>query len=298
MRRRRLLWNLYAALFLTVLFLAAMLLGTWWRARRTTPPAPEAFVAFLDVGDGDCALIRAVDGRTILVDAGSAEAGPQVVRILKSLHVQKIDLLVLASPNEQSIGGVPAVLAAFPVSEAWNNAVTGGSAAQLAALEAIRRQHIYRQVVVHAGKKLQIGDSTFWSVLWPPEHGPRARRDALICQLDFGTTRFVFAGASSGEGAGALAAEDEDGPACDAQCSDLVLQIPGGGAAAGTSPEILRRMAPTVAVLSCSVQTPPSPLTLHRLQAAGAEVRETDTMGTIIVATDGRSAPTIAAIRL
>ncbi|MDQ2687652.1 MAG: hypothetical protein M3Y28_07285, partial [Armatimonadota bacterium] len=114
MRRRRLLWNLYAALFLTVLFLAAMLLGTWWRARRITPPAPEAYVAFLDVGDGDCALIRTVGGQTILVDAGSAQAGPQVVRILKSLHIRKIDLLVLASPDERSVGGVPAVLAAFP----------------------------------------------------------------------------------------------------------------------------------------------------------------------------------------
>lgn len=296
MRRRRLLWNLYAALFLTVLFLAAMLLGTWLRVRRTAPPAPLAYVAFLDVGDGDCALIRAVDGRTILVDTGSAKAGPQVVRILKSLHVLKIDLLVLASPDERSVGGVPAVLAAFPVSEAWNNSVADGGAAQLAALEAIRRQHIYGQVVVHAGKKLQIGDATFWSVLWPPEHGPRARRDSLICQMDFGATRFVFAGAASGEGAGALVAE-ADAPGCDTRCSDLVLQIPEGGAAAGVPPEILRRIAPSVAVISCSAQTPPAPLALHRLQAAGAEVHETDTMGTIIVAADGRSAPTITAFR-
>ena len=297
MRRRRLLWNLYGALFLTVLFLAAMLLGTWWRARRTAPPAPQAYVAFLDVGDGDCAMVRTVEGQTILLDAGSAEAGPQVVRSLKALHVQKIDLLVLASPNERSVGGVPAVLAAFPVSQAWDNTVADGGAAQVAALEAMRRQHTDCQIV-HAGKKIQIGDAMFWSVLWPQEHGPSARRDALICRMDFGATRFVFAGAASGEGAGALVAEDDDGPGCDTQCSDLVLQIPEGGDAAGASPEMLRRVAPSVAVISCGALTPPAPLALHRLQAAGAEVRETDTMGTIIVATDGRGAPTIAAIRL
>lgn len=295
MRRRRLLWNLYAALFLTVLFLATMLLGTWMRVRRTAPPAPQAYVAFLDVGDGDCALVRTVGGQTILIDAGSAQAGPQVVRILKSLHVRTIDLLVLASPSERSLGGVPAVLAAFPVGEAWDNAVAGGGEARRLALEAMRRRHIYGHVV-QAGKKRQIDGATSWAVLWPPEHGPRARQDALICRMDFGATRFVFAGAATGEGAGALVAEDDDGPACDTGCSDLILQIPEGGATAGTAPEVLRRMAPSVAVISSGAQ--PAPLTLHRLQAAGAEVHETDTMGTIFVATDGHGAPTITAMRL
>lgn len=290
------MWRLYAALILLIVALAGMLAGLWFKTRQMPRPAPQTVVAYLDVGDGDCTLIRTVDGRTILLDAGSAQAGPSIVRTLKSKawNVRAIDLLVLTSPDEGSIGGVPAILAALPVSWVWDNAVAGGGEERRQALEAMRRRHI-KSSIVHAGKKLQIGASTFFSVLWPPEHGPRARQDALICQLDFGETRFVFAGAAAGETPGYFVADVGEDLACETQCTDLILQVPDGGSAAGTSPELLRRTAPSVAVISCSGQVPPAPLTLHRLEVAGAEIRRTDTMGTVIVRTDGRTGPTVTA---
>ena len=46
------------------------------RASPAAPAAPQTFVAYLDVGDGDCTLIRTVSGETILLDTGSAAGGP------------------------------------------------------------------------------------------------------------------------------------------------------------------------------------------------------------------------------
>ena len=118
--------------------------------------------------------------------------------------------------------------------------------------------------------------------------------------MDYGATRFLFAGAASAQDGRRPGRRGRTRPwAATQACSDLVLQVPRSGAERVRSPELLRSAAPSVAVISAAAQrTRPAPVTLHRLQAAGAEIRRTDTLGTIIVLTDGRSAPTVTAERL
>ncbi len=283
-----------AILLLTVLLaLGGALLGVVMRGSRRERRVPQAVVAYLDVGNGDCTLIRDPNGTTVVVDAGGAASAAHVVRVLQRFHVRTIDLLILSAHGESSIGGVPELLAAFAVHQVWDSAGEGRGAARQAALEAIRRRHVPSKIV-HAGDDLQIGSLMFWKVLWPPEHGPATRRDGLILGMDYGQTRFVFAGTASALAEGALVAEQGTDLGCAEQCSDLVLQAPRGGAGDGTSAELLRSAAPSVAVVSDDgTLGHPAGRTLHRLQAAGAEIRRTDTMGTVIVLVDGRHAPVV-----
>lgn len=295
---RALLGRLCIVALLALLALGSALLGVLLRGRRHPRPAPQAVVAYLDVGDGDCALIRDPNGTTVLLDAGGAAAAPHMVNVLRRFHVRTVDLLVLTASGEGSLGGVPALLAAFPVHQVWDSAGESRSEARRAALEAIRRRHVPSKIV-HAGDNLQIGAAMLWKVLWPPEHGPASRRDALLLEMDYGLTRFVFAGTASAAAEGGLVTDQGDDLGCTTQCSDLVLEVPRGGAGDGTSAELLRSAAPTVAVISGSgALGQPAGGTLHRLQAAGAEVRRTDTMGTVIVLSDGRTAPVVTAEHL
>lgn len=188
---RALLQKAVAAVLLVALALASALVGVWLRRQRPPRPAPQAQIVVLDIAQGDCALVRTVTGETIVVDAGSASSGPDVVRRLHNLRVQAIDLLVLCAPAEGSIGGVPAVLAAFPVHAVWDNAAGNQTEERRAALEAIRRRHVFARAA-HAGDAIQIGAATFWTALWPPEQGTAARQDTLICRLSFGATRAMF----------------------------------------------------------------------------------------------------------
>ena len=101
---------------------------------------------------------------------------------------------------------------------------------------------------------------------------------------------------SVGEGIGKVAAQGGTrGATGEPQAPGASVGDPATGP---VGPPVNGPVTPAEGVPSPTAQTPPAPLALHRLQAAGTEVRETDTMGTIIVATDGRSAPTITAIRL
>ncbi len=295
---RTALWNLTRGAGLVCLALAALALGLLARRHQQPRPTPQAVVAFLDVGTGDCTLIRTVDGATILLDAGGAETAQSVVHDLHRLHVRTLDLLVLASPAARSVGGVPAVLNAFPVRAVWSTGAQGGGAAWRAALEAVGQHRLPLQTK-YAGDHIQIGGGTFWAAVWPPAQGPRAHRDSLVYQLDFGTTRVLFAGASGPDGEAFLTANRGGALGCDdGSCTDLVLQATAGGAEGGTSAELLRQAAPSVVVASCGAGSPPAPGVLHRLQAAGAALWRTDTQGTVLIVTDGRSAPTVTAMHL
>ncbi|MDQ2799008.1 MAG: hypothetical protein M3Y13_05120, partial [Armatimonadota bacterium] len=67
---RTVLWRGSIALLLIALILIGMLLGTAWRRSHPRPGTPGLTVTFLDVGEGDCTLVRSPEGRTILLDAG------------------------------------------------------------------------------------------------------------------------------------------------------------------------------------------------------------------------------------
>lgn len=272
---------------LLCLFVAAILGGAGLRRRRPLPAPPHLFVQFVDVGAGDCTLIQTPQGQTILVDTGGAGAAGALQAALQARRVRQIDLLILAAPAASRIGGVPALLdSGLPVRAVWDNAVRDPSQAHRAAVEAIRRRHIPSRIA-HAGDA--------WAnlaVAWPPENGPSARADALVCRLQYGSTTLLLLGSAGGGAESRLVSSAGEELACD------LIQTADGGSDAATSFEMLRRAGPSAAVICCDAARPPAPGTLHRLQAAGAAIWSTDARGAVSVLSDGRTPPVITAARL
>jgi competence protein ComEC len=85
-------------------------------------PAPQGVlqVAFLDVGQGDSALITFPNGKTMLIDGGETSEGVALVGKLRRLGVRQIDWLVATHPHSDHIGGLIQVLKTFPVVEVWD----------------------------------------------------------------------------------------------------------------------------------------------------------------------------------
>ena len=284
-------------MLLIVLTLVGTLLGTAWRRSHPSRDTPQLVVTFVDVGDGDCTLIQSPDGRTILVDTGSAEAAPAVSALLKRRNVQTIDLLLLTSPEASATGGVPALIGSgIPISQVWDNAVPDAGEARRAALEAIRRHHIPSSIA-SAGDTIQVGARLFISALWPPGTGDPSRRDPLLCRINYGTTAFLLEAAATAQAERDLISQAGPQIECTGACTDLALQA-ATHAEGSPSPELLRRATPALVILSCSPDNPPEQATLHRLEAAGAAVWRTDTQGTITVTAGGRVSPSVTAARL
>jgi len=81
----------------------------------------ELKVHFLDVGQGDSILIQSHDGKNILVDGGTKASGDKVVSFLKEKGVKKLDYVVATHPDADHIGGLIAVVNAFPVTNFVNS---------------------------------------------------------------------------------------------------------------------------------------------------------------------------------
>ena len=290
----RLLLRSSAFLVFIVLALIGTLLGTAWRRSHPSRDTPQLVVTFLDVGEGDCTLVQSPDGRTILVDTGSAEAAPAVAALLKRRNIQTIDLLILTSPQAASIGGLPNLLGSgIHVSQVWDNAVADTGETRRDALKAIRLRHIPSSVA-GAGDTIQVGARLFVSTLWPPDTGEPSRRDPLLCRINYGSTAFLLEAPASAKAEHDLISQAGTQIGCAGACTDMVLQA-ATHAEGSPSPELLRRATPALVILSCSADNPPDQATLHTLEAAGASVWRTDTQGTITVTAGGRVSPSVTA---
>ncbi|WP_369283893.1 ComEC/Rec2 family competence protein [Oscillibacter sp. GMB15532] len=100
-----------------LLFLAVLVgaFGLVWQANAAPSEDGPAEIFFLSTqNEANCTLIRQGDA-VILVDTGEAVDGPAIVEFLREKDVSRIDYLILTHPDQDHIGGAPAVLAEFSV---------------------------------------------------------------------------------------------------------------------------------------------------------------------------------------
>ena len=96
------------------LVLLAALVAGGWRLRSGSsalPPPTGLRITFLDVGQGDGALLQ-VPGGAVLVDEGPPEAN--VAGQLRKLGLKSLSVVVLTHPQRDHIGGAAAGARALP----------------------------------------------------------------------------------------------------------------------------------------------------------------------------------------
>ncbi|MDF1566375.1 MAG: ComEC/Rec2 family competence protein, partial [Deltaproteobacteria bacterium] len=127
--------------------LALLALGVLlWPTGVARPPLAPLELTFLDVGHGDAVLIRTAAG-DLLVDGGGDHRGAlavgerRVVPALRALGVDRLEAVFLTHPHPDHLGGLEAVLEAFPVGALYlsgegleDRSALGGPPSPLAAL--------------------------------------------------------------------------------------------------------------------------------------------------------------------
>jgi competence protein ComEC len=198
---RRTRWITGCSLTCVIALHFAIILGDF------SPARPSAtVVTFLDVGQGDSALIEFADGRRVLVDGGGVAAGrflelqdqstfsigeDVVSAYLLSRGIRRLDTVVLTHAHNDHLSGLFDVLSNFEVGELWlgRNPMIP---AYRAFLELAQRRSIPLRFVT-AGKELRE-----FTVLHPPR-GWRVRRaaennDSVVLLLRSGDQTALFTG--------------------------------------------------------------------------------------------------------
>jgi competence protein ComEC len=259
---------------------AAGLLVLGWMALPGAGGPRWLTVVFLDVGQGDGAVVRSPGGATILIDAGPEDDA--VSAALARLGVRRIDLAVVSHAHADHLEGFPAVLARHPV----GLLIEPGCPAESPAYRRLRRAAEDEDVPVRfprGGDRLRVADVVI-DVLGPDGcslWGEGVNDDSLVLRITAGGATVLFTGDAEVPAQEDLLA-DGDPVAAD------VLKVPHHGGAT-SAPEFFRAVGARLAVVSTGSNDygHPHPETLRSLRRLGTVVARTDLEGDVTVTFEG-----------
>jgi competence protein ComEC len=240
--------------------------------------ASSITVTFLDVGQGDAAVVRGPDGATILIDAGPEP--DQVAADLASLGVRRIDLAVASHGHADHVEGFPAVLARHPVGLLLEPGCPVDSPSYRRFLDSVRDEEVPVRYP-RGGTEMRVG-ALVVQILGPDECSTDAPNDdslVLRILLD-GVPIALFPGDAEVPAQRDLL-EDED------PITAAVLKVPHHGGDT-SDPAFLEAVDASVAVVSTGPNDygHPHPEVLAALRAEGMAVYRTDRSGDVTVRFD------------
>jgi competence protein ComEC len=267
-----------AGVTVPVLLIVA-LLGVFACVNAGPDGAPPSIytVTFLDVGQGDAALLQLPpsgedpDGVAVLIDGGPP--GADVVAKLRARGVKTIDAVFLSHPDADHLAGLNQVLEEFEVRQVYDPALPKASWMYRDFLALVERKKI-PYAVARGGQSLTFGELSL-EILAPPEPLPPGDINSMCVVLVAGYQGIdiLFPGDAEGEALSALRLPEVE-----------VLKFPHHGSSdAGTS-RVLRQLKPQAAVISVGAGNHyghPHQATLDALERAGIDALRTDQHGDI-----------------
>jgi competence protein ComEC len=275
---RRLAWTAGVALWL------GLVPG---RVLRSPDGGRGLALHFLDVGQGDGAVLRTPGGRWIVIDAGPAgerdDAGRRVVApFLERQGVRALAAIVVSHAHADHLGGVPALLGRFPVGVVIEPGGPVAEPAYAAFLSALDRDGIAWHPA-RSGERFSL-DGVEFTVLHPGDDwagwGEDVNEDSVVLLVRYGDFEALLTGDAGFAAEAALRGT--------VRSVDL-LKVGHHGSRGSTGEELLDSLRPLAAVISVGRNDygHPSPETLARLDSRGVPVLRTDRDGTVSVITDG-----------
>jgi competence protein ComEC len=273
-------------------------------------------VDFLDVGQGDSALVTMPDGTTLLIDGGGrpgfqgarpagkadeAESDDEqpferdtrsigeavVSEYLWWRGLDRVDFILATHADADHIDGLNDVAKNFQVRAALV-ARTPADDPEYAKFAATLAARQIPCKIIGAGDRLQFGGATatvLWPVLAADSGAPSKNNDSIVLRLQFGERTILMTGDLEKEGEMAILNARET------LVSDVV-KVPHHGSKTSSTADFVAASHPRLAVISVgqtSVFGHPHKDVVERWRASGAEVLTTGRRGTITVTTDGQT---------
>jgi competence protein ComEC len=261
--------------------------------RRT---AEGARITFLDVGQGDAAVVEA-PGFVAVIDGGgtyddSFDTGARVLEpFLRFRGIDRIDLVVLSHPHPDHLNGLFRLLSRFPVGALWTSGDDGRNPRYRQLLEVARQRGVPAPVpraLERGALRLRPLGPWLGASIGPPP-GTSVNDASLVVQLRFAGRAVLFPGDVEADGEAELVGNAAAGLSV---ASD-VLKVPHHGSRTSSSDELLDAVGPSLAIISLGRQNRfhfPRPEVLRRYRQRGVRVLRTDESGAIIVTIDGGGA--------
>lgn len=270
-----------------------LLILLWWAwSPRMFFDGDQFRVTFLDVGQGDSAVVELPDGQVVLIDGGATyerfDMGRGVVApFLWNRGIHTIDHVIGTHPQLDHVGGLAWVLGHFTVKRYWGSGEIRDELFYRRLQESLASQGLQEEVAREGQEILSSGPCRLM-VLNPPTDEPRGvpfrdshvgghvlNNRSVVTRLTCGAHTMLFAADVERDGLSRMTRLPSHGPV-------EVLKVPHHGAVSSLNRDWLASLRPRFAVFSAGRRNPyghPAAAVLDAYGLEGSTVLRTDRDG-------------------
>ena len=248
--------------------------------------ADKMYVSFIDVGQGNCTLLRC-GGKAILVDSGEVGAAQTVINYIKNLGIDELNCVLVTHPHTDHMGAMTKILYEFKIDDLIMPEIPE---------EIIPTNKTYEKFLTavsdNAGNVIAAkpGETYSYGEMKLEIFAPLRDYDNLndmsaVSRISYGDTSVMFTG-------DATTTVEKDLLKKNISYSATVLNVGHHGSKTSSSEAWLRAVNPKYAVICCGVNNDyghPHSLITKRLEEFGIEYFETDLLGTIVFESDSKN---------
>ncbi len=235
----------------------------------------------IDVGQGDCQFIELPNGECMLIDAGEKGNENIIISYIQNLGYTTLDYVICTHPHSDHIGSMEGVLEAFPAKSIYMPKKAHTTNVYINLLSAIKNKN-YKIKEAKSGLNIISSGDLDISFVSPTKDYEDINDSSAVIRLDYLDTSFLYTGDIENTAWTDITANiDVD-----------VLKVSHHGSSNATSSALLSKVTPKHAVISCGNGNSyghPHSETLKLLENLSVPIYRTDTMGNIIITSDGKN---------
>lgn len=248
----------------------------------------ESSVSFIDVGQGDCELIRTAN-RNVLIDSGDSGMAGRVINFMRYLGITKLDMIIVTHPHDDHYAEMTDIIERFAVGQFIMPSLPENM---------IPNDYYYKRLMgmlenrgipvryIKAGESFILEENCRIDILSPIyDDYEEMNNFSIVARFVHGERSFLFTGDLERMGELDLI---ESG----VEIKSDVLKLPHHGSANSSSEEFLTAVSPEIAVASAGSDNyfrHPRAAVFYRLRDAGCSTTySTANNGNVVIVTNGK----------
>lgn len=240
---------------------------------------PSMEVHFIDVGQGDCILIKTPNDKIILIDGGTPESGEEIVGFLKEQQINRINLLIVTHPDIDHIGGLTKVIKSTKIDKVLDSGKLYTTQTYRKYINQITKKNIPVEIA-EKNQVIKLDPSIEIRVLNTYAPFRDNNESSIALKVTYKEMDFLLLGD--------IKKEQEKKLAGDLQAE--IIKVAHHGSRTSSALDFLKKVNPKVAVLTYSKQNDyghPVDQVIENLNKVNALIYSTAVFGNITITTDG-----------
>jgi competence protein ComEC len=255
---------------------------------------PNLRVTFIDVGQGNSALIQFPGNKRLLLDgggfaSGAFDTGSMIVApFLFHSKIHRIDYLVLSHPHPDHLNGLKFIAEHFDPKEFLYNGQKINAPEFVGLIDALKKNNAKILMPDDFSNEIEVGGAKV-ELLHPPttvktkgadlsKEDRDTNNNSLVLKISYNGKSFLFPGDIQSQGEDAVVSNSG------ARLKSEILLVPHHGSKYSSTMPFLKAVDPKIAVISCGKENSfgfPSKETMQQLNQIGCKIIRIDESGAV-----------------